>query len=86
MSHDLRTPMNAIMGPTQLAADETENPKAVKEYIEQIRASALSMLRLINDCLDMEKLPGKMELHPAPYSRSGFSKGVLKTIFELFMH
>ena len=82
MSHDLRTPMNAIMGLTQLAADETENPKAVKEYIEQIRASGGFMLRLINDCLDMEKIStGKMELHPAPYSCSDFLK-VLKTIFE----
>ena len=56
MSHDIRTPMNAIIGFLTLMRDETDNPAAVKEYIERIDSASQHLLSLINDVLDMNKI------------------------------
>ena len=56
MSHDIRTPMNAIIGFLALMRDETENPEAVREYIQRIDAASQHLLGLINDVLDMSKI------------------------------
>ena len=75
MSHDMRTPMNAIIGLTELARDSLSQREVVKDYLEKIDSSAKFLLRLINDCLDMEKIAnGKLELHPAPYRYDDFMK------------
>ena len=56
MSHDIRTPMNAIIGFLTLMRDEAENPEMVREYIERIDAASHHLLSLINDVLDMNKI------------------------------
>ena len=56
MSHDIRTPMNAIIGFLTLMRDETDNPAMVAEYIQRIDAASQHLLGLINDILDMSKL------------------------------
>ena len=62
MSHDIRTPMNAIIGYTALARQETEMP-AVQEYLEKIDSSSQHLLALINDILEMSRIEsGKLEL------------------------
>ena len=56
MSHDIRTPMNAIIGFTALAAAHVDNPELVKDYLEKISTSGQHLLSLINDVLDMSRI------------------------------
>lgn len=63
MSHDIRTPMNAILGFTSLLAKNAGNPVKVKEYTKKITASGQHLLSLINDVLDVSKIEsGKVVL------------------------
>ena len=63
MSHDIRTPMNAIVGFTALAASHIDNTEQVKDYLSKISVSSQHLLSLINDVLDMSRIEsGKMTL------------------------
>ena len=63
MSHDIRTPMNAIVGFTALAASHIDNREQVKDYLSKISVSSQHLLSLINDVLDMSRIEsGKMTL------------------------
>ena len=53
MSHDIRTPMNAIVGFTALAASHIDNKEQVQDYLKKISVSSQHLLSLINDVLDM---------------------------------
>ena len=65
MSHDIRTPMNAIIGYTNLIKKEPGLPPRTKDYLDKIEASNNHLLALINDILDMSRIEsGKMELDP----------------------
>ena len=69
MSHDIRTPMNAIIGMTSLAAANTHNQEQVREYLRKIALSSQHLLGLINDVLDISKIEsGKMTLNIEPVS------------------
>ena len=82
MSHDLRTPMNAIIGLTALARDDTANPAAIDQYLDKISSAGTFLLGLVNDCLDIEKISsGKMELHPVPYTYEEFANSI-NTMFH----
>lgn len=56
MSHDIRTPMNAIVGFAALLARDAENPDKVREYTKKIISSSQHLLGLINDILDISKI------------------------------
>ena len=56
MSHDIRTPMNAILGFTALATTHLDNAELVKEYLQKISVSGQHLLSLINDVLDMSRI------------------------------
>lgn len=72
VSHDMRTPMNAMLGLTYLARMEQNSPE-VTAYLENIATSGNYLLGLINDVLDLAKIEsGKMELREAPYGVSEF--------------
>ena len=63
MSHDIRTPMNAIIGFASLAASHVENTELVKEYLNKVSQSSDHLLSLINDVLDMSRIEsGKMTI------------------------
>ncbi len=63
MSHDIRTPMNAVIGFTTLLAKDAENPEKVREYTKKIMASGQHLLSLINEILDVSKIEsGKVVL------------------------
>lgn len=63
MSHDIRTPMNAVLGFTTLLEKDAENPEKVREYTKKIMASGQHLLGLINDILDVSKIEsGKVVL------------------------
>ena len=63
MSHDIRTPMNAIIGFTTLAVSNIDNKKMVRDYLGKILSSSNHLLSLINDILDMSRIEsGKIHL------------------------
>ncbi|MCM1105634.1 MAG: ATP-binding protein [Blautia sp.] len=63
MSHDIRTPMNAILGFATLLEKDADNPERVRDYIGKIKASGQHLLSLINDVLDISKIEsGKVVL------------------------
>lgn len=67
MSHDIRTPMNAIVGYTNIAKDHIDEPEAVTNALEKIGSSSHFLLSLINDILDISKIEsGKMQISLAP--------------------
>lgn len=67
MSHDIRTPMNAIVGFTTLALARLDRTELVKEYLGKIMASGNHLLSLINDVLDMSRIEsGKIQLEEIP--------------------
>ncbi len=64
MSHDIRTPMNAIIGMTDIAMKHDQDPEQITECLKKIKMSSRHLLGLINDVLDMSKIEsGKMELN-----------------------
>lgn len=64
MSHDIRTPMNAIIGFATIAASRIDNREQVKECLQKVLASSNHLLSLINDILDMSRIEsGKMQIH-----------------------
>ncbi len=64
MSHDIRTPMNAIVGFTDLALLDVSNVKQVEEYLKKIKTSSAHLLSLINEVLEMSRIEsGKIELN-----------------------
>jgi CheY-like chemotaxis protein len=68
MSHDIRTPLNGIIGMTYLAQEEPNSP-TTSDYLKKIDSSSKLLLGLVNDILDMSKAEsGKIELHLEPYS------------------
>lgn len=86
MSHDIRTPMNAIIGMTQLAKEEAKDPKAMQYYLDQIGTSGDFLLSLINDILDVSRIEqGVLHLNPEPYRFGTFLKemnAVLQPLFD----
>lgn len=63
MSHDIRTPMNAIVGFTQMAESHIDNKEQVKDYLGKISISSKHLLSLINDVLDMSRIEsGKVKI------------------------
>ncbi len=83
MSHDIRTPLNGIIGMTYLAKEQ-RNPAATNSCLEKIDTSSRFLLGLINDILDMAKAEsGKIELHPEPYPFEDFMGYLEAVIFPL---
>lgn len=77
MSHDIRTPMNAVIGFTTLLAKDAENPVKVREYTRKIMASGQHLLNLINDILDVSKIEsGKMVLNLEEFALSDLISSV----------
>lgn len=67
MSHDIRTPMNAIVGIADLMEHDPDMTDKLRGYVQKMRLSSTYLLGLINDVLDMSKIEaGEMELHPEP--------------------
>ena len=94
MSHDIRTPMNAIIGFTTLALTHVDHKEHVEMYLKKIMTSGNHLLSLINDILDMSRIEsGKMHLDEKPCSlpdilhnlRSIIQADVHSKQLELFM-
>lgn len=84
MSHDMRTPMNAIIGMVRLAKDE-QDIEQLKEYLDNIDSSSHFLLGLINDILDISRIEsGKIDLFEEPYTLEEFTRNV-KTVIQPLM-
>ena len=69
MSHDIRTPMNAIIGLTTIASKEKENPTTTRDALRKIEAASNHLLTLINDILDISKVEsGRLTMNPLTFS------------------
>ena len=67
MSHDIRTPMNAIIGYTNIANTHLHDPQKIRESLDKIGSASHFLLSLINDILDISKIEsGKMQLGYSP--------------------
>ncbi len=82
MSHDIRTPMNAIMGFTTLALSHPDKGEQVEECLKKIMASGNHLLSLINDVLDMSRIEsGKMRLDEKPANLSDIIHGLRNILY-----
>ncbi len=82
MSHDIRTPMNAIIGLTSLTLDDVNKPEIVRDNLNKIRSSSDFLLGLMNDVLDMSKIEdNSFSLNTGPYAYEDFLANI-RTMFE----
>ena len=81
MSHDIRTPMNAIVGMTAIAKSHIDNREQVEECLKKIDLAGRQLLGLINDVLDMSKIEsGKMNINPEPMALNEAMQGICDII------
>lgn len=97
MSHDIRTPMNAIVGMTAIASANIDNTQQVQNCLKKITLSSQHLLGLINDILDMSKIEsGKMTLNLEPISLREVMDNIVNIVqpqvkakkqqFDVFIH
>jgi len=80
MSHEIRTPMNAVIGMAELL-ERTELDARQTRYIDTLRAAAGSLLRVINDILDLSKIEaGRLELRPTDFDLRELIEDVIGTL------
>lgn len=81
MSHDIRTPMNAIMGMTAIAGAHLDDRERVADCLNKITVSSTHLLGLINDVLDMSKIEsGKVDIVEEPFKLSDLMNNLLTMI------
>lgn len=84
MSHDIRTPMNAIINLTQLAKEELDNKETLLEDLKKLELSSTFLLGLINDILDTSRIDsGHFELKPERYPFEEFIRYIDSIIIPL---
>lgn len=85
MSHDIRTPMNAIIGMTNLAVLHLDDRERVKDCLDKIDVSSRLLLNLVNEVLDMSKIDsGKFELSSKEFCLTELCRGMISMIKPAF--
>jgi len=80
MSHEIRTPMNAVIGMTELLFS-TDPTDVQRDYLGAIKDSALSLMDILNDVLDLSKIEaGKLALDPVPFSLQDTLDATMKSL------
>lgn len=78
MSHDIRTPLNGVIGMTAIAASHLNEPKRVKDCLTKINEASAHLLHLINEVLDMSRIEsGRMDLSNEPFNPAKLLQEVL---------
>ena len=86
MSHEVRTPMNGIIGLTELTL-ETELTEEQREYLEMVRTSTKSLLTVINDVLDLSKIEaGKLVFQSQVFDLSQLARDTLRSFSHVARH
>ncbi len=86
MSHDIRTPMNAIIGYTALTTTHLENQERARDYLGKIAQASNHLLSLINDVLDMSRIEsGKVNIEERPENLADILQG-LRNIIQSDVH
>lgn len=81
VSHDIRTPLNAILGYAELLQDDIKTQEEKDEALKSIRASGTTLLQLVNDVLDLAKMDsGKMVLLPSPVNISRLTDEIFSSL------
>ncbi len=81
MSHDIRTPLNAIIGMTTIAQAHMDDLSRVEDCLDKISLSSRHLLGLINDILDMSRIEsGKMSLSPETFTMADFLHGLMAVL------
>ena len=81
MSHDIRTPLNAIIGMTAIAETHADKPERVRDAMHKISSAGKHLLGLINDILDMSKIEsGSMQLNEEPFNISDLLNTMLTIV------
>lgn len=84
MSHDIRTPMNAIMGFTDMAIKNIDNKDRTMDSLRKVKSSSEYLLSLINDILDMSRIEAdKMELEEVPHDLFQCGQDILPMLRDL---
>lgn len=82
MSHDIRTPMNAILGMTMIAKNNLDDREKVEDCLRKLSLAGNHLLTLINDVLDISKVEsGKFTLNPAPFSLAEEVENLVNIIY-----
>ena len=80
MSHEIRTPMNGVLGMIEIL-EHTDLDASQRKLVETVRSSAIALLRIINDILDLSKLEAnKLEIEDVPISIAEVVSGVESTL------
>jgi CheY-like chemotaxis protein/two-component sensor histidine kinase len=78
MSHEMRTPMNAVVGLTDLMLEEEDIPSVARESLKKISIASKTLMGIINDILDISKIEaGKLELLPERYDMASLLNDVI---------
>ncbi len=86
MSHDIRTPMNAIIGYTALTTTHLDNQERARDYLSKIAQASNHLLSLINDVLDMSRIEsGKVSINERPENLADILQG-LRNIIQSDIH
>jgi signal transduction histidine kinase/DNA-binding response OmpR family regulator len=81
MSHDIRTPLNGVIGMTAIAGTHLNDPERVEDCLHKITVASKHLLGLINEVLDMSKIEsGKVDLNEEPFHLSDMFDNVLSMI------
>lgn len=83
MSHEVRTPLNGIIGMVGLGWNAMDDPGRMKNCLEKVRLSAKHLLSLINDVLDMSKIEsGKIEIHEERFDFGSMLKSLMVVFYS----
>lgn len=86
MSHDIRTPMNAIIGMADIALEDIDNKEQIKESLDVIKSSSENLLAIINDILDVNRMEsGKANLNNKPFVLSKACTEIANTFKGIVM-
>lgn len=82
MSHDIRTPMNAIIGLTKIAQHNIDDKESVKDCLRKVTLASSHLLTLINDILDISQIEsGKFDINPVVFSLSESAEDLVNILY-----